>query len=61
MPPAAYTTITGIAGGMLLTFANTESADFLRTVVLSAIGATSSFLVTAFLSWLIRKFRRKVE
>lgn len=53
------TTKAGTAGGTLLTiFANISSADILKTVILAAIGAAVSFMVTIFLKALIKRFKK---
>ena len=52
------TTKTGTAGGTLLTiFANISGDDILKTVILAAIGAVVSFLITLLMKFLIKKFR----
>jgi mannitol-specific phosphotransferase system IIBC component len=55
-------TVYGTIGGTLLSvFANLNAGDFLKTVLLAIIGATTSFicshLLKRFLSWL--KSKRK--
>jgi mannitol-specific phosphotransferase system IIBC component len=52
-------TKAGTAGGTLLTiFANISSADVLKTIILAAIGAAVSFIVTIFLKALIKRMKK---
>ena len=53
------TTKAGTAGGTLLTiFANISSEDVIKTVVLAAIGAVVSFIVTVVLKKILKRFKR---
>ena len=53
------TTKAGTAGGTLLTiFANINSSDILKTVILAAIGAVVSFTVTIFLKAIIKRLKK---
>jgi O-antigen/teichoic acid export membrane protein len=46
----------GIAGGTLTTFiASITTADLLRTIVLTIVGAVVSFVVSLFLKWIIKR------
>jgi hypothetical protein len=50
---------TGTAAGTLLSILpNLFSEDILKTIVLAALGATVSFLVSLLLKW-IMKFKKK--
>jgi hypothetical protein len=48
----------GTAGGTLLTVANVHSEELLKAVILSVVGAASSFVMSALLSWFARRFRK---
>jgi mannitol-specific phosphotransferase system IIBC component len=51
------TTKTGTAAGTLLTiFANISSEDLLKTVILAAVGAAVSFVVTILLKAVVHYF-----
>ena len=51
------TTKTGTAGGTLLTIlANISGQDILKTIILAAIGAVVSFLITLVMKFLMKKF-----
>ena len=53
-------TKAGIAGGTLTTFiASITTADLLRTIVLTIVGAVVSYVVSLFLKWLFSRFHRK--
>lgn len=54
------TTIIGTISGTLLSVAVTiDHQDYLKTIVLAAVGAAVSFVVTVGLKWIWRKvFRR---
>lgn len=53
------TTKAGTAGGTLLTiFANINSEDILKTVVLAAVGAVVSFAVTLLLKLLAKRIKK---
>lgn len=53
------TTKTGTAGGTLLTIlANISGQDILKTIILAAIGAVVSFLITLVMKFLVKRFRR---
>lgn len=53
------TTKAGTAAGTLLSiFANINSEDLIKTVVLAAVGAVVSFAVTMFLKLLIKHFKK---
>lgn len=52
-------TKAGTAGGRLLSiFANIQSGDILKTVVLAAVGAAVSFGITTLLKTAIRYFKK---
>jgi len=49
-------TIIGTISGTLLSVAVTiDHQDYLKTIVLAAVGAAVSFIVTVFLRWVWRK------
>ena len=49
----------GLFGGTLLTIlANIHSSDIMKTGILAAVGAAVSFLVTIFLKFLIKQFKK---
>ncbi len=53
------TTKAGTAGGTLLSiFANINSEDLIKTVVLAAVGAVVSFAVTLLLKLLINRIKK---
>ena len=56
-------TLFGTIGGTLLSvFANLDSGDVVKTVLLATVGATTSFLVSLGMKWLtkaIKDFRGK--
>jgi len=53
------TTKAGTVSGTLLTiFANINSADLGKTMLLAAVGAVVSFIVTLLLKVLIRRFKK---
>ncbi|PHR42920.1 MAG: hypothetical protein COA32_16975 [Fluviicola sp.] len=52
-----HTTIIGTISGTLLSVAATiDLQDITKTIVLAAVGASVSFLVTLFLKWVWRRF-----
>lgn len=52
-------TITGTIGGTILSvIPNVESADLLRTLILAAVGAVASFLVTQILKWIWKRIKK---
>lgn len=52
-------TKAGTLGGTLLTIvANIQTDDLIKTGILAAVGAVISFVVTLFLKFLIKWFRR---
>lgn len=52
-------TKAGTIGGTLLTIlVNINSADLLKTGLLAAVGAVVSFIVTLFLKFLIKRFKK---
>ena len=53
------TTVTTLGGTLASVFANIRTEDFTKTVVLSAIGAVVSFLLSLALKWLTRKMSPK--
>lgn len=54
-----YGTKAGTVGGTLLTIVcNIHLADLTRTAVLAAVGAVVSFVVSIFLRWLIKKWKK---
>lgn len=54
--PAQSFTRNGTAGGTLtIILANISSADIVKTIVLAAIGAAVSFLVTLWLKRMMKK------
>lgn len=59
MEPTVHSpALLGTMAGTLLTIAvNASSEDYLRTVVLGAVGAVSSFIVSALLRWVLRFLR----
>lgn len=53
------TTKAGTASGTLLTiFANISSEDVIKTIILAAIGAAVSFVVTLSLKILIKRLKK---
>jgi hypothetical protein len=53
-------TLLGTASGTLLSiFANIDSGDLAKTVILASVGAVVSFGVSAGLRWLGNYFRRR--
>lgn len=53
------TTIIGtVSGTILSTVAMFDAGDIIKTVILAAIGAAVSFLVSRFLKWLWEKWRK---
>lgn len=51
-------TAVGTAGGTLLAaFANIHSGDITKTIILAAVGATVSFLVSLGLKWIAKRNR----
>lgn len=49
----------GLTGGLLLTMVVTVSGkDVGKTIILSAVGAATSLLVTMVLKWLLKHLRR---
>jgi ammonia channel protein AmtB len=51
-------TLLGTLSGMILSIIATfDLSDIVKTVILAAIGATVSFLVTRGLKWIWRKWR----
>ena len=53
-------TLAGTVSGALLTlFANIHSEDLMKTIVLAAIGALVSFIVSLGLGWIWRRVKRK--
>jgi hypothetical protein len=52
------TTAIGTIGGTVLTIlVNIESHDIIKTIVLAAVGAVVSFLVTISLKWIAKKIK----
>ena len=52
-------TIAGtVAGTILSVLPNLEAADVLTTVILAAVGAVASFLVTQLLKWILKRIRK---
>lgn len=50
----------GAAGGMaLVLLAQLESSEILKTVILAAVGGTSSYLVTLAVKFLLHHLRKK--
>lgn len=50
----------GTVGGLaLVLFVQLESAEILKTVILAAVGATTSYLVTLTVKFLLRRCRQK--
>jgi len=50
----------GTVGGLaLVLLVQLESAEILKTVILAAVGATSSYLVTLTVKFLLRRCRQK--
>jgi hypothetical protein len=55
-PANDHTTTIGTAAGTALAFAyNITSADLIKTIVLSALGAIVGFAVTKFCTWAYKK------
>jgi hypothetical protein len=47
----------GTAGGTLtILFLNISSPDVIKTIVMAAVGATISFVVSQVLKWVFKKF-----
>lgn len=53
------TTIGTISGTLLSVAATIDLQDITKTIVLAAVGASVSFLVTLFLKWVWRRFKQK--
>ena len=50
----------GAAGGMaLVLLVQLESSEILKTVILAAVGGTSSYLVTLAVKFLLHRLRKK--
>lgn len=57
-PSSHHGTAAGTLGGTLLSiFANVQTGDITKTVILAAIGATVSFMVSLALKWITRRKR----
>ena len=55
IPPSGHT-LAGMAGGTLLSLlASIRYADLAETIVLSALGAIVSFVVSALLEWMRKR------
>ena len=56
-----YSTIrSGMLGGILFVIlGNISSTDVIKTVVIAAVGAATSLLVTITLKWLMDRLRKK--
>ncbi len=53
------TTVIGTVSGTILSVvAMFDAGDIIKTVILAAIGAAVSFLVSRFLKWLWEKWRK---
>jgi len=56
------TTIIGTVSGTILSILATfDIQDIIKTIILAAIGATVSFLVTKGLKWIWGKWRKKMK
>lgn len=54
-----HSTALGTTTGTLFTlFATIDLQDIFKTVLLACIGATVSFVVTLFLKWVVKKFKK---
>jgi len=54
-----HATKIGTAGGFLtVLLANIHTSDLVKTVVMSAIGAVVSFIISMALNYLIKKLRK---
>lgn len=52
-------TIIGTAGGTVLSIVpNIQSADIIKTIVLAAVGAVVSFMISLVLKSIIKKYKR---
>ena len=52
--------LAGVAGGTLLSFvASIQYGNLAETIVLSALGAVVSFVVSALLEWVVKKVGRR--
>lgn len=53
------TTAIGTVSGTVLTVAaNIDSQDYVKTVILAAVGATASFLMSVLLKWLWQRIKK---
>jgi mannitol-specific phosphotransferase system IIBC component len=60
MTPLSGNALAGVAGGTLLSFvASIQYADLAEAVVLSALGAVVSFVVSALLAWVVKKVSKR--
>lgn len=54
-----HTTLFGTVTGTVFTVAaNIDSSDYLKTVILTVVGATASFFVSLFLKWLWKRISK---
>jgi hypothetical protein len=62
-PSGAATAIPmtiGVIGGTLSSFfASFQYADLTETIILSALGATISFVVSALLEWVVKQIKQR--
>ena len=57
-PSSHHGTAAGTIGGTLLSvFANIQSGDITKTIILAAVGAVVSFVVSVGLRWVARRVR----
>lgn len=55
-----HTTVAGTVTGTVFTVAaNIDSHDYMKTLILAAVGATVSFLVSLCLKWLLKVLKGK--
>jgi uncharacterized membrane protein YeaQ/YmgE (transglycosylase-associated protein family) len=53
-------TVAGTIGGTLLAILpNLETTDITRTIVLGAVGAIASFVITQLCKWALKKLKNK--
>lgn len=59
MAPFSGNALAGVAGGTVLSFlASIQYADLAETIVLSALGAVVSFVVSALLEWIVKRRKK---
>lgn len=48
-----------VSGTILTVYANIGSHDYIRTMVLAAVGATVSFAISTFLKWIVSRYKKE--